>query len=123
MDKIILKNMSFFAYHGVMEEEKVLGQRFFIDAVLFSDLRKAGQTDDVNFTLHYGMVYDKIKDIAQNKRFDLIEGLAHHICINLLEEFKELSEIQLTVRKPSAPVNGVFDYMAIEITRDRGDLL
>ncbi len=34
MDKILMKNMSFYGYHGVMAEEKVLGQKFFIDVVL-----------------------------------------------------------------------------------------
>ena len=32
MDRIIMKNLAFYAYHGAMEEEKVLGQKFFIDA-------------------------------------------------------------------------------------------
>ena len=31
MDKIILSNLGFYGYHGVLEEEKKLGQKFFID--------------------------------------------------------------------------------------------
>lgn len=122
MDKIILNNMAFFGYHGAMEEEKSLGQHFYLDATLFLDLKKAGKTDDLQYTMHYGIVYDKIKNIVENERYDLIEALAHNICIQLLNEYSELEKITLMVRKPSAPVRGIFDYMAVEITRTREDL-
>ena len=122
MDKIILKNMIFYGFHGAMGEEKVLGQRFFIDAILFLDLKKAGQTDDLQYTSHYGMVYENIKTIVEDERYNLIEALAHHICVNIFNEFTEIEKIQITVRKPSAPVQGIFDYMAVEIIRTREDL-
>lgn len=122
MDKIILKNMAFFGYHGASEEENKLGQRFYIDAELFLDLRKAGGSDDLNSTVHYGMAYEKIKEIVEGTRFDLIEALAHNVCLKLLEEHENLEKVQLTVRKPSAPVSGIFDYMAVEVTRTREDL-
>ena len=56
MDKIIMKNMVFYGYHGVLEEEKKLGQKFFIDAILFLPLKKAGETDNLNFSVNYGSV-------------------------------------------------------------------
>ncbi len=122
MDKIIMKNMAFYGYHGVMEEEQSLGQHFFVDAVLFADLKKAGQSDEVNHTLHYGIIYEKIKAIVEKERYNLIEALGHNIGIRLLEEYPELEEIRITIRKPSAPVNGIFDYMGVEITRTRKDI-
>lgn len=122
MDKIILNNMAFFAYHGAMEEEKTLGQRFFIDALLFLDLKQAGKTDDLQYTVHYGMVYEKIKEVVEKQRFDLIEALGHHICKSVLTEFTEIEKMQITIRKPAAPVNGLFDYMAVEISRTREDI-
>ena len=48
MDKIILSNLGFYGYHGVLEAEKVLGQKFFIDMELFLDTKEAGKTDDLN---------------------------------------------------------------------------
>lgn len=122
MDKIILSNMSFYAFHGVLEEEKKLGQRFYVDAVLSAELKKAGKTDNVYDTLHYGQVYEEIKKIVEGENYNLIEALAHNICMKLLERFPLLQEIQLTVKKPSAPVQGIFDYVAASITRTREDL-
>lgn len=123
MDKIVMKNMVFFGYHGAMEEEAVIGQRFYVDAELCLDLKNAGQSDDVNQTLHYGLVFEKIKAIVEKERYNLIEALAHRICINLLQEYPLLDEIKAAIRKPSAPVNGIFDYMAVEVTRTREDMV
>ncbi|SHJ01972.1 dihydroneopterin aldolase [Parasporobacterium paucivorans] len=121
MDKIILNNMVFHAFHGAMEEEQRLGQLFYLDAVLFVDLKTAGDSDDVNDTIHYGLVYEKIKEIMEKERYNLIEALAQRICSVLLEGYSTLEKIQVTIRKPSAPVAGIFDYMGVEITRTRGE--
>lgn len=122
MDRIILQNLAFFGYHGVMDEEKTLGQRFYLDVSLYSDLKKAGRTDDVSDTIHYGMVYQTIKNVTEMERFNLIEALADRIVRKLLMEYPSLEKVQVTVRKPSAPVPGIFDFMAVEIERTREDL-
>ncbi len=119
MDRIIMKNLAFFGYHGVMEEEKTLGQKFFLDIEIYSDLAKAGKSDQVEDTIHYGEVYETIKDIVENKRFKLIEALAGSIAENVLEQFIKVQEINVIVRKPEAPVPGIFDYVGVEIRRSR----
>ncbi len=119
MDRIIMKNLAFFGYHGVMEEEKTLGQKFFLDIELYTDLSKAGKSDEVEDTVHYGEVYAVVKDIVENKRFKLIEALAENIADSVLEGFTKVQEINVTVRKPEAPVPGIFDYVAVEIRRTR----
>ena len=79
MDKIILNNLGFYGYHGVLSEEKSLGQKFFIDVELLLDTKKAGKSDDMNQSVSYADVYDVIKDITENKKFNLIEALAENI--------------------------------------------
>ncbi|SHE46593.1 dihydroneopterin aldolase [Alkalibacter saccharofermentans] len=119
MDKIIMKNMAFFARHGVMDEEKRLGQRFYVDVTLYLDLKEAGITDDLTKTAHYGRIYNKIKDQIENKRYDLIEALAENICLEVLQNFNLIQKMKVQVKKPEAPVEGIFDYMAVEVTRER----
>ena len=46
MDKITVKDLEVFANHGVYEQENFLGQKFVISAVLHTDTRKAGLTDN-----------------------------------------------------------------------------
>lgn len=119
MDKIILKNMVFFGYHGVLEEEKSLGQKFHVDAILFLSLSEAGKTDDLTKTAHYGMVYETIKSQVETKSYDLIEALAENICADVFKQFPLIMKIKIQVRKPNAPVPGIFDYMAVEVERER----
>ena len=53
MDQIKIENLEIFANHGVFPEENVLGQKFLISAVLYTDTRRAGKTDDLKASIHY----------------------------------------------------------------------
>lgn len=114
-----MKDLAFFGYHGVMKEETTLGQKFFLDIEIYTDLKKAGKSDAVEDTVHYGEVYNIIKDIVENKRFKLIEALAENIAEVLLENFIKIQEINIIVRKPEAPIAGIFDHVGVDIRRTR----
>lgn len=119
MDKILLNNLGFYGYHGVLKEESVLGQKFFIDIELYVDTKEAGQTDDMNKSVSYAEVYDVVKDVAENKRFNLIEALAENIAVEVLEKFNLVEKIMVRIKKPEAPVNGIYDYFGVEIRREK----
>lgn len=121
-DKIILHNMKFFAYHGVLPEEQVQGQNFFIDVEMFTDTRKSGISDQVEDTIDYGEIYGMIKDITINNKFRLIEKLAHHISWEILSKYGAIDKIIVRVRKPDAPIQGDFDWAGVEIERERNDI-
>ncbi|QIB27407.1 dihydroneopterin aldolase [Caloranaerobacter azorensis] len=121
MDKIMLKGLNFYAYHGALKEENVIGQKFIIDLELFCDLKKAGETDDLSQSVNYAKVYEMVKGICENNTFKLIEALAENIAVKVLDEFKNVKEIVVRVKKPQAPVNGIFDYFGVEIRRVRSD--
>ncbi len=118
-DKIIMKNMSFYGYHGVMAEEKVLGQKFFIDVVLELDLKPAGTTDHVDNTVSYADVFAVVKKHAEVERYHLLEALAENMAHEILSGFNKLRAVSIEVRKPEAPVNGVFDHFGVQIRRER----
>ncbi|KJS85289.1 MAG: dienelactone hydrolase [Peptococcaceae bacterium BICA1-8] len=119
MDKIFLKNLAFFGFHGVMSEEKALGQKFFIDVELSLDLKKAGETDNVKDTVSYADIYQLVKEMVSDNRFNLIEALAENIASEILVKYEEIKETVVLVRKPEAPVPGIFDYFGVEIRRKR----
>lgn len=119
MDRIVMKNLAFFGYHGVMEEEKTLGQKFFLDIEIYTELGKAGKSDKVEDTVHYGEVYEIVKNRVETWRFKLIESLAENIAESVLDKFIKVQEINVVVKKPEAPVPGLFDYVAVEIRRSR----
>ncbi|MCL7027631.1 hypothetical protein MKW94_014290, partial [Papaver nudicaule] len=56
-DKLILRGLMFQGYHGVLPEEKTLGQKFVIDMDAWVDLREAGKTDNLNDSISYVDLY------------------------------------------------------------------
>lgn len=119
MDKIIMKNLGFYGYHGVLEEEKTIGQKFFIDVELHVDLKKAGEEDDINCTINYAEVYQIIQSVFKSKKYDLIEAIAEEICRKALKTYEKIIEIRVLIKKPEAPVEGIYDYFGVEIRRKR----
>lgn len=117
MDKIILKNLAFYGYHGVLAEENTLGQKFYVDIELYLNLKKAGMSDNIEDTISYAQVYEKVKNIVENKRFNLLEALAENIALTILDHDCQINQVFVQLRKPEAPVNGIYDYFAVEIRR------
>jgi len=113
---IRLKNCAFFARHGVLDEEETLGQRFYVDAELLVDPGAALAEDSIDGTVDYGEAFILIEKIVTGERRLLIETLALQIGRALCERFPQIKRASITVRKPSAPVRGVLDY--VEVTVD-----
>lgn len=119
MDKILMSKMMFFGFHGVLPEETTLGQKFIVDATLYIDTRKAGLTDELEFSVSYADVYNDMKTIVEGPPYKLIEALAEKIAQVVLENHQLIKGIKVSVKKPEAPVRGIFDYFGVEIERMR----
>ena len=112
---INLKNCAFFARHGVMDEEEVLGQRFFVDAELDVRPLRPLSDDSIESTVDYGVAFQEIEKIVTGQRRYLIEALAQEIATVLCARFPQISRARITVRKPNAPVPGVLDYVQVTV--------
>lgn len=112
---IRLHNCAFFARHGALEEEKSLGQRFFIDAELTVDADTALDSDNVEDTVHYGEVFKIIEKVVMEERFDLIEALANAIGRKLMGAFRQIAVVEITVRKPQVPIEGLLDAVSVTV--------
>ncbi|MGU3497120.1 dihydroneopterin aldolase [Xanthobacteraceae bacterium A53D] len=118
-DKLFLRALPFFAYHGVHDEERRLGQRFVVDAEWWLDTRPAAWADDAALTASYQEVYEHIKAVVEDDPVNLIETLAERIASRLLDHFAIVDQVRITVHKPGAPITGVFGDVGVEITRRR----
>lgn len=119
MDKIILKDIKLYGYHGVLEKEREIGQYFYIDIEIAIDLEQAGITDELTNTVDYSKIYDIIKNINNNNKFRLVEGFAHNISNEILSNFDKIDDITVQIRKPDAPIDGDFGWAGVEIKRSR----
>ena len=120
-DRIIVRDLVVFAYHGVLPEEQRLGQRFEVDLSCVMDLREAAQRDTEGATVSYSSLVEIVQEVSGRKAFFLIETLADVIARTILERYAQIDAVSVTVRKPSAPIPATLGYVAVEVTRDRND--
>jgi len=105
--------MEFYAFHGVLNEEKVLGQRFLVDVDIYPQKWING-SDALEDTIDYSRVYTVVRKCVENERFQLLESLADRIASLLIEDFNCL-KVRVEVHKPQAPVPGIFDDISAEV--------
>lgn len=120
MDKIMIKGLRVYAYHGVNPEEKEKGQPFELDITLGVDTRAAGQSDDLAQTVNYSKVSKRVLAVMLAEKNDLLERAAARVAQSLLEDFP-IEEVTVLLKKPRAPIAADFEYVAVQITRRRED--
>lgn len=119
MDKIYIKGLELFAYHGVNPEEKRDGQTFLLDVTLHADLSRPRQTDNLDDTINYAAVRKTIQRAFTAQSCDLIERAAQAVCEAILNEHPKVEKVGLLLKKPEAPMNAKFDYVAVETELSR----
>lgn len=119
MDKIHVNQMEFWGYHGLFPEENKLGQRFYVDAQLELDLKPAAESDDMNQSINYAMIYETTKKVVEGKAYNLVESVAEQISSELLNQFDILQACRIKMYKPDPPIPGHYQSVAIEIYRSR----
>lgn len=117
MDYISIKNLEVFSRHGVFEDSGRLGHKFAIDAKLFVDTRAAGTTDDISDSVDYAKVCHFINAFIKGHDFKLIETIAERLVSDILIEYPAISSVELTVKKPWAPVGLPIEEVNVTIER------
>jgi 7,8-dihydroneopterin aldolase/epimerase/oxygenase len=111
-DKLILRGLTFYGFHGAIAEERTLGQKFVVDVDAWLDLN----------SFSYAEIYLIAKRVIEGPAQNLLESVAHKIAIATLEVQKKISAVRVKVGKPHVAIQGPVDYLGVEILRRRGDL-
>ena len=118
-DKILLKGMTFYGFHGNSPAEQELGQRILVDVEIHRDLRAAGLSDDLEDTVNYSRIYQMVKEIVEGRSRKLLENVAEAIAGGVLEQF-DVDAVRVNVKKPGVPMKGsILDHAGVEIYRER----
>lgn len=121
MDKILIRNLKIFAYHGVNPEEKVHGQNFILDIDAFVDISVPCKTDNVDDTVSYAEIIEETVRIFTSRKYDLVERAAERVSEGLFERFEKIQALRILLKKPDAPIDADFEYVGVEIERNRKD--
>ncbi|MDW8803169.1 2-amino-4-hydroxy-6-hydroxymethyldihydropteridine diphosphokinase [Clostridium sp. A1-XYC3] len=117
MDRIYVKDLQVYGFHGVNQQEKDMGQRFIISLELFLDLQEAGETDDLTKTVNYAQLCFDVEDQFKKEKYDLIEKAAEKLAEFILLKYDLVNRIKVQIKKPWAPIGKPVDYAAVEIDR------
>ncbi|MCD8178763.1 MAG: dihydroneopterin aldolase [Tannerellaceae bacterium] len=103
--KIELKDMKFYAYHGVLPQETVVGSHFIVNLILTVPFDKATESDRLEDTINYAAIYQAVKEemCIPSK---LLEHAAGRILKRLKKEFPQITETELKLTKLNPPFGG-----------------
>lgn len=112
--KIYLRNVRFHAFHGVLPQEGIVGNDYLVNLVLDYDFSSAMKTDDLQGTLNYAEVYQKVKEemVVPSK---LLEHVAGRIAHRLFSDFPEIQKLQLSITKVNPPMGADSDGAGVEV--------
>ena len=112
--RIYLRNVRFHAFHGVLPQEGIVGNDYLVNLVLDYDFSSAMQTDELQGTLNYAEVYQKVREemVVPSK---LLEHVAGRIAHRLFSDFPEIQKLQLSITKVNPPMGGDSDGAGIEV--------
>ncbi|MEO7317268.1 MAG: dihydroneopterin aldolase [Ginsengibacter sp.] len=115
MITVQLHQLLFHAYHGVHEEEEVLGNEYMVDcSVEFYETAEV--ITHINDTVNYVHIYDIIKK-RMSIPTQLLETIAMEIGNEIIREYKELKVINITIRKLHPPIEGIRGSVGIAWNR------
>ena len=119
-DRVALRGVAGFGYHGVFPEERSQGQRFLVDVTCTLDLAAAAAGDDLARTVDYGVLAQAIVADIERDPLNLIEALADRVARTCLDA-RGVSAVEVTVHKPEAPMPVEVADVAVTLTRSRND--
>ena len=116
MDQLVLENMEFYAHHGHYDEERTIGGRFRVDLVIDTDLSKAAGSDELEHTVDYAKVYERVKhEMSQPSR--LLEHLASRIIQAVYSLSGSITAVKVTVSKLNPVIGGNMEKFSVTIAR------
>jgi len=122
MDKLVIKDLEVYANHGVLKEERELGQKFLVSCNMYLSTRGAALNDDLNETIDYGKICFRITRFLTDHTYKLIETAAEELAKELLYTVPVMEKIDLEIYKPWAPVGLPLSNVGVSISRGWHDV-
>jgi 7,8-dihydroneopterin aldolase/epimerase/oxygenase len=105
MVKVQLKDLLFNAFHGIHEEEKILGNQYVVNAsVEFRERDKV--IEHINDTVNYTIIYNIIKK-RMSIPTPLLETIVMEIGNEIHKEFPHLKSVSVSLQKMHPPIEGM----------------
>lgn len=108
-----LEKLRFFAYHGLYELEKRIGNEFELD-VLLAFKQEKPLVQHINDTINYAIVFDIIKEEMQQPR-ELLETFISELALRLKNNFPQICKTNITIYKRTVPIEGITGRVGVAL--------
>ncbi|MCF6437982.1 dihydroneopterin aldolase [Pseudoalteromonas luteoviolacea] len=116
MDKVYISQLHVETIIGVYDFEKESKQSLYFDIEMSTDITPAAQTDDINLTVDYAKVSERVIGLSESIQVELLETLLEKLAKMILTEFA-VSDVRIKVSKPAAVAQAA--TVGIEIYRKK----
>ena len=120
-DILYVQNMRFWGTHGYFQEENKLGQEFIVDIEAKIDMTAMCEKDEFVWEISYVALFKAAQKVVENEEHKLIQRMAYRIIEEVFAD-TPASMVRVNVKKPSAPVGGIFDHCGCIIERTREEM-
>jgi 7,8-dihydroneopterin aldolase/epimerase/oxygenase len=121
VDTLLVKDMQFWGTHGYFEEENKLGQSFGVDIEARIDMTNMCEKDEFVWEISYVALFKAAKKVVETEQYKLIQRLAYRIIEEVFATTPALS-VKVYIKKPGAPLGGIFDHAGCIIERSREEM-
>lgn len=111
---VFLENLRFYAYHGVLPQERVVGGDYLVSVRVGISMAKAMVSDNVDDTANYAELYEIINKEMQTPS-NLLEHLAGRIGEAILEKMPGAGDVKIRITKRNPPMGADVDGAGVEI--------
>lgn len=101
MDQVIIKDLLVRGVIGITDRERQRAQDILINAVLFTDISKAAQSDNIEDCVDYSKIAKKLMAHAESIGRQTVEALVSDLAKLCLEE-PGVQGVRIRVEKPGA---------------------
>ena len=111
---IRMEGMKFYAFHGVMPQENVVGSYFYIDLKLKTDFTQAAETDELEGTVSYADIYTTVKEEMETPS-KLLEHVCQRIAQRIFTDFPTIEAIDIRLNKENPPMGACAKNIGVEV--------
>ena len=111
---IRMEGMKFYAFHGVLPQENLVGTNYYIDLKLKTDFSRAAYTDELTGTVSYADIFQSVKS-EMHIPSRLLEHVCQRIAQRIFHDFPTIEAVDIKLYKENPPMGAQAKYVGVEM--------
>jgi len=111
---IRMEGMKFYAFHGVLPQENLVGAYYYVDLKIKTDFTRAAETDELEGTINYADIHAAVKE-EMSIPSQLLEHVCQRIARRLIHDFPTIETIDLRLSKENPPMGACTESIGVEV--------